>query len=379
MAQKRAAEMQQYNTEMYMARLTLKNYGVHFCTLLICIYTICRSVFSIASIAGGGNVFIALVSVAGLVLISAGSVCALFFSRDGGDRYTLVLTLSVIGAALLLAAGVMEVIFLKVDAETLLQAGFLLSAVITASSLLSAAKGTSANTAGAYLLGITGIATLIFSAIALLSVASSLRACFASTYEWGFFSTDDVDVNSGEIKWYFAQSNVASSTVKTVFFSRFIERMSFLSVLISVSATALKLAPYINQQKRTVEFAQDAGGFSAFDGGDFRSISKRLAEESVKNQSYYGIGSLEGGADYNAPRNDAPGYKTNEYGDYLDEETGIFYYYDSYTGQYYYLDERSGQYLYKQEFRRNTSLPDSDAMPWELEDPSDDEDNIYNY
>ncbi len=384
MAQKRKVrELPQYNTEMYMARLTFKNYGVHFCTLIICIYTVCRVIFSVTAMAGGGNVLIALLSSAGLILLSIGSVCALIFSRDGGDRQYLVLTLSIIGTSVLVGAGVLEIIFLKADAETIFQLLFIISAVVLSVSLLSAAKGTSANTAGAYLLGFSGIATLIFSAIALYSAASALGACFADTYEWGFFSTDDVDVNSIEIKWYFLNSNVASSTVKAVFFTRFVERIAFLIVLISVSAAALKIAPYIKQQKKSVDFAQEAGGFSAFDGDDFRTISKKRASENVRNQSYYGIGSLDRSDDgYREPevQHKTPKYKTNEYGDYLDEETGIFYYYDNRTGQYYYLDEKTGEYRYKQETVNNTASAQGDAMPWDLDNtPEDDEDNIYNY
>ncbi len=382
---KKVRETAQYNAEMYMARLTLKSPGIHFCTLLICIYTLIRIVLSVVTMMSGGNVLISLISVAGLIMLSVGSVCALFFSRDGGARLITVLTLSLAGAAALLCTAVLEMISLKADAETIFQCVFALSALIVTVSLMSAAKGTSANTAGCYLLGISGFATLIFSAVALISVCSALRGCFASSYNWGFLP-EDIDITSGQLKWYFIGSNASNSAVKAVFFSRIVERIAFLITVLAVSAAALKMGPYINSEKRRVGFAQEVGDFSAFDGDDFRTISKKRATENVRNQSYYGVGSLgENSGDYendiqeeiSAPQTR---YKTNEYGDYLDEETGIFYYYDDRTGKYYYLDEKSGQYVYKQENRRNAPTQEADAMPWELSDTAEaDEDDIYNY
>ncbi len=381
MAQRKTVrETAQYNTEMYMARLTLKNPAVHFCTLLIVIYTIIRTVLSAASIISGGNILIALISVVGLLLLSTGSVMSLLFSRDGGNRLIFVLKLPIIGSACLFIASVMEVIFLKADAETFLQSIFLIVAVIVAVSVLSAAKGDTVNTTGCYFLGIFGFATLLFSIIALISVVSALRGCFVDSYNWSFFS-EEIDVNTTQIKWYFLGSKIAGTSIRTVFVSRFIERIVYTVLILTISATALKMAPYINKEMRTIEFAQDAGDFTAFDGGDFRTISKRRVSENVRNQSYYGIGTLDRGEEEYNKRISKPAnnYKTNEYGDYLDEETGIFYYFDNRTGRYYYLNENTGEYVYKTEGHEASALNPADAMPWELTDTDLDEDNIYNY
>ncbi len=372
-------EVPQYNAEMYLARLTLKNVGIHFCTLIICIFSLIRIVLSVAVIVSGGNIPIAAMSITGLVLFSAGSVCSLLFSRDGGSRLTASLTASAFGTVILLCTGILELIFLKADIETVCQVIFLIGAVVTAFSLLSAAKGNSANTAGCYILGFSGLAVLVFAAVSLVSVGSVLRPCFASSYNWGFLA-EDVDSASTQIKWYFIGSDIAVSSVKTVFFSRFIERIAYLFTVLVVTVAALKTAPYINGKKRNLGFAQEVGDFSAFDGEDFRSISKKRATENIRNQSYYGIGSLDRAENReDAVKNQPIEYKTNEYGDYLDEATGIFYYYDAATGKYYYLDENSGQYVYRQEVRSNASTPE-DAMPWELSgNDENDEDNIYNY
>lgn len=372
-------EIPQYNTEMYMARLVLKNPAVHFCTLMICLYAISRTVLSVLAVMTGGNILIAALSAAGTLMIAAGAVCALFFSRDGGDRLTLALSVSMIGTWIALAASITEIIFLKADAEVICQTLFTVFSIIVSFSIISAAKGTSANTVGGYLLGFSGFATLVFSAVALASVSSALRGCFASSYNWGFL-VEDVDMNTTQIKWYFLDSDISKTAVKGVFFTRFIERIAFLVMLLAVSVTALRMAPYINNEKRNVGFAQEAGDFSAFDGADFRTISKRRAAESVKSQSYYGVGSLDRNENEdieNAPVQQKK-YKTNEYGDYLDEETGIFYYFDNRSGRYYYLDEKSGEYVFKQENRPKAPVNPADAMPWELSE-FDDEDNIYNY
>ncbi len=374
-------ESTQYNTEMYMARLVLKNPMVHLCVLILFIYALSRTIFSLLAMVSGGNVLIALSSSGGVVLLAVGSVCALFFSRDGGNRLNSVLTLSLIGGIIIAAASVMEIIFLKADAEIILQTVFTIAAVITASSVLSAAKGNSANTVGGLMLGLSGLALLLLAVFTLISVWSTLRGCFESTYNWSFI-TEEIDVNTTQIKWYFLASRMSGTTVKAVFITRFIERIAYIVLLVSVSSVALKMVPYINKEKRTVEFAQDAGDFSAFDGSDFRRISKSRTSENVRNQSYYGIGSIdrnEAGNSIDKPEEKIK-FKTNEYGDYLDEETGIFYYYDDRTGKYYYLNEKTGEYVYKTENRLNMMSVSSEAMPWELSDAQqDDEDNIYNY
>lgn len=382
MAQKkRIPEEIQYNTEMYMARLVLKNSAVHFAVVIICLYAAVRTMLSVIALIAGGNVFAALLHAVGLILLATGSVLAWCFSRDGGGRLLTSLTVSVIGTIVLLAAGISELIFLKADGETVLQVIFTLCAVFTAAEIYSAASGKSARAGLGYLLGILGLATALLSVAALLSVSSVLRGCFAQSYNWGFF-VEDVDVSSTQIKWYFLSARLTGTTVKTVFFSRFAERIAYVVMLASVAFVSLKIAPYINKEKRNVEFAQDAGGFSAFDGDDFRTISKKRASENIRNQSYYGIGSMGTGESEmgEEPLLNTPKYKTNEYGDYLDEETGIFYYYDNRTGKYYYLDEKSGEYVFKNENRGKSQVNPSDAMPWEIEDElRDDEENIFIY
>ncbi len=371
----------QYNTEMYMARLTLKNPAVKFAAVIVCIYAVIRTVWSIIALAAGGNILVALLSSAGMLLLAAGSVGAWFLSRDGGGRLLTSLSVSVIGTVVLVLAVIAEIIFLKADGETVVQAVFMLCALLTAAEISSAAAGKSAKTSYGYLLGISGLATTVLSVIALLSVCSALRGCFAQSYNWSFF-VEEVDVDTVQIKWYFLSSRMTGTTVKAVFNWRFAERIMYVILLASVSVVSLKISPYINKEKRNVEFAQDAGGFSAFDGDDFRTISKKRASENIRNQSYYGIGSMGTGESEREeqPLSDAPRYKTNEYGDYLDEETGIFYYYDNRTGKYYYLDEKSGEYVYKSDNRGKSQINPADAMPWEIEDElRDDEENIYIY
>lgn len=376
---KTVREAPQYNAGIYIAGLALKNAGIHFCTLVICLYSLARIVLSVAVMICGGSLPASIIPTVGLLLLSAGSVCALIFSRYDGSRLSSSLVASILGTVLLLCAGIFEMVFLKTDVETACQIAFLIASVVTAFSLLSAARGNLASTVCCYILGFSGLSVLVFAAVSLVSVGTVLRPCFASSYNWGFLA-EDVDDASTQIKWYFIDSNITVSSVKTVFFARFIERLLYLFTIISVSITALKIAPYINREKRSLEFAQEIGDFSAFDGNDFRSISKKRTSENVKNQSYYGIGSLDRGDDkYDTFENEAVNYKTNEYGDYLDGATGIFYYYDANTGKYYYLDESSGQYVYRQESHKNT-VTSEDAMPWELSHNNDsDEDDIYNY
>lgn len=380
MAYKKAVkEAVQYNTEMYMARLVLKNPMIHFAVLTICLYTVFRTILSIVSMMSGGNVVIALLSVAGLIVLAICSVCSLFFSRDGGDRLVSMLTFSCVALITLCAASVMECLFLKLDAQTVFQTVFLIAAVLTSVSLRSAAIGKSAQTAGGYMLGFVGLAALAFSAIALVSVWSALRGCFADSYNWSFLQ-EDIDISTKEMKWYFLDSKITGTMVGTLFYTRFMERIAYLLMLASIAFAALKMSPYINSEKRTVEFAQDAGGYTAYDGADFRTISKKRASENIRSQSYYGIGSLDRGDEDNFEDDFEPSRQSNanEYGDYLDEETGIFYYYDDRTGRYYYLDESRGEYVYKRENRTKPVNP-SDAMPWELSPSEDEEDNIYNY
>ncbi len=371
----------QYNTEMYMARLILKNPVVHFAAVSVCLFAIIRTVMSFISLAAGGNVIIALLSAAGVLALAVGSVLAWIFSREGGKRLLSALFVSVAGTIVLLFAGISEVFFLKADGETVLQAIFSFCAVLTAAGIHSAAAGKSVKTGIGYVLGLSGMATAVLSVVALLSVSSALRGCFAQSYNWSFL-VEDIDVNSAQIKWYFLASRMTGTTVKAVFNWRFAERIAYILMLAAVSVAALKISPYINREKRNVEFAQDAGGFSTFDGDDFRTISKRRASENIRNHSYYGIGNIdsEESERNNTLLSSEPKYKTNEYGDYLDEDTGIFYYFDNRTGRYYYLDEKNGEYVYKNENRGRTQMNPSDAMPWEIEDElKEDEDNIYIY
>lgn len=386
--------IKQQQNESGIAEYFFKSKALHFCALLLILYTLFAVVLSIVMVIAEAMVISAVIRICGFIFICAGTTVCIF--QCYRNRITSGAPLVMLFGGIILAANaVCDIIYAGFNLNVLFRALACIAFIVFSSAVYNSVQGKEFKTSFGFVFSILFIASAATAAIMLINSTGVFNACFAETYDWDFLAESMGTDDTGKISDYsylFMNVNAASGHTKTIFDLRFVERIAYLVFSIFSSFIILRLMPYISDEKRRRSFFDD----EEFDRPiSLKKNRPREFSSGKVQRDRFGFpiedrmeddfaDDFEDEIDTDAPLNDFDDDFDDDVPaqnrDYLDEKTGIFYYFDDISGRYYYIDKVTGESRFKTESNirrpKDRNSPSGETMPWDLED---DEENIYRY